>query len=231
MGPKKIQTGVEEELEEIKASLGKVLEQTATIAKQQKTIMDLMDEIKVLKMQNEEKDKRMDALEQRLADLEQYSRINDLIITGLVIKPRSYAKAVATGGEPTELDQESAEQQVVNFLNSKDININTRDIEACHPLPKRDKRPHAVIVRFVNRKQKMDVLKQGKKLKGTNVYINEHLTKKNSEVARQARILKKQKRIQATWTSNCKIFIKLNGAPEEAKVLWIRNLHDLDKYQ
>jgi len=43
--------------------------------------------------------------------------------------------------------------------------------------------------------------------------------------------MKKQKKIQNTWTTNCKIFIKLNGTPEEAKVLVIRNMEDLDKYQ
>ncbi|KAK7879339.1 hypothetical protein WMY93_033884, partial [Mugilogobius chulae] len=118
------------------------------------------------------------------------------------------------------MDQESTEQQVTSFLSRKGIHIDSRDIEACHPLPRRDKRPSAVIIRFVSRKQKLAVLKQGKKLKGTNVYLNEHLTKQNADIARQARFLRKQKKIQATWTTNCKVFIKLNGTPEEAKVLW-----------
>lgn len=197
MGPKKTSAGMEEELEEIKRSLGKVLEQTDIIANQQKMIINLMEEIKMLKMQNQEKDKRINALENRLADLEQYSRINDLIITGLAIKPRSYARAVSTThGEPTEMDQESTEQQVVTFLNTKGIDVDTKDIEACHQLPKRDRRPAAVIVRFANRRQKTTVLKQGKKLKGTNVYINEHLTKINSDIARHARILKKSRKFK-----------------------------------
>lgn len=33
---------------------------------------------------------------------------------------------------------------------------------------------------------KRDILKQGKKLKGSDVYINEHLTKKNADIARVA---------------------------------------------
>lgn len=49
-------TVMEEELEQIKTSLAKVLEQTATIANQQTMIMDLMLEIKTLKTLNEEKD-------------------------------------------------------------------------------------------------------------------------------------------------------------------------------
>ena len=86
-------------------------------------------------------------------------------------------------------------------------------------------------MRLVNRKQKTALLKQGRKLKGTNVYLNEHLTKKNSDIARQARILRKENWIQSTWTSNCKVFIKLNGSPEEAKVLAIKDITELDKYK
>ena len=32
------------------------------------------------------------------------------------------------------------------------------------------------------------------------------------------------------WTMNCKVFIKLNGTPEEAKVLVVRDITELDKY-
>lgn len=34
-----------------------------------------------------------------------------------------------------------------------------------------------------------------------------------------------------TWTSNCKVFIQLNGTPEQDKVLVLRNIEELDKYQ
>ena len=73
-------------------------------------------------------------------------------------------------------------------------------------------------------------MKQGKKLKGTNVYMNDHLTRKNAEIARKARLMRRQSKIQNTWVYNCKTFIKLNGPPEEAKVLAIRSMSDLDRY-
>ncbi|KAL7382808.1 hypothetical protein ABVT39_027930 [Epinephelus coioides] len=194
--------------------------------------MNLMEEIKELKRQNAEKDRKISMLEGRVADLEQYSRMNDLIISGLDIKPRSYARAASREGEVTEADQDSLEQQVIVFLDSKGITLDRNDIKACHPLPRRDKNVKPIIImRLVNRKQKTALLKQGKKLKGTKVYLNEHLTKKNSDIARQARILQKENRIQSTWTSNCKVFIKLNGSPEEAKVLVIKDITELDKYK
>lgn len=49
---------------------------------------------------------------------------------------------------------------------------------------------------------------QAKKLKGTNVYINKHLTKKNGGIAREARMLRKQKKITGTWTRNGNVWIR-----------------------
>lgn len=232
MPPKKASTITDEEVEDIKKSLNFMSGEIAIISKQQKVIMDMMEEIKELKRQNAEKDKTISTLEGRVADLEQYSRMNDLIVSGLETKPRSYAKAAAGGGELTEPDLDSLEQQVIAFLGSKGIMVDSNDIEACHPLPRRDKNiKPAIIIRFVSRKQKISLLKQGRKLRGTNVYLNEHLTKKNADIARQARFLRKQNKIQSTWTSNCKVFIKLNGSPEEAKVLAIKDITELDKYK
>ena len=69
-------------------------------------------------------------------------------------------------------------------------------------------------------------------MKGTGVYVNEHLTKRNGEIARQARILKREKRIQDTWTGNCRIMIRLNGTPEQAEqVIAIRDIDELERYK
>ncbi|KAJ8416221.1 hypothetical protein AAFF_G00382430 [Aldrovandia affinis] len=70
--------------------------------------LPLLDQMRA---DNLEKDKKIAILENRVADLEQYTRINDVIITGLSIKLRSYARAVTpeNGGEPAELDVTSTE--------------------------------------------------------------------------------------------------------------------------
>lgn len=74
---------------------------------------------------------------------------------------------------------------VVAFLATRDIHLDVDSIEACHPLPmKRDDTP-AVILRFFNRKNKNALIKQGRKLKGTNVYLNDHLIKRNAEIAKK----------------------------------------------
>eukprot|EP00064_Thunnus_orientalis_P014776 superscaffoldBa00002622_g14823 len=163
--------------------------------------------------------------------MEQYSRMNDLIVNSLETRPWSYTRAVVADEEPTESDLDSLEQQVISLLDSKGIKVDRRDIEACHPLlPKNKSMKPAITICFVSRKQKTALLNQERKLKGTNVYIN-HLTRKNADIARQARILRKQSRIQSTWTCNCKVFIKLNGPPKEARVLAIKDIAELDKYR
>uniref|UniRef100_A0A1A7ZXN5 Uncharacterized protein n=1 Tax=Nothobranchius furzeri TaxID=105023 RepID=A0A1A7ZXN5_NOTFU len=222
----------EEELEDIKKSLNFMSEEITTIAKQQKLIINLTEDIKELRRQSEEKDKKITMLEVRVAELEQYSRISDVIVTGLETKHQTYARAAAEErGEPPEQELRSLEEQVIAFFNSKGIEMDSKDIEGCQTLPRKNKNQKpAIIIRFVNRKQKKELLKQGRKLKGTNVYVNEHLTKKNADIARQARLLRKQKKIQSTWTSDCKVFIKLNGTPEQAKVLVIKELMELEKY-
>ncbi|XP_060765748.1 uncharacterized protein LOC132873941 [Neoarius graeffei] len=231
MPPKKAPTV--EEIEDIKKSLDFLGEEISAVRVQQKTILDLVEEVKALRLQNSEKAKRIAILENRVEELEQYTRMNDIIVTGLQIQPRSYAGAVARrdGEELNEEDANSVEKQVLAFLHSKGIEVKSNNIEACHPLPRRSNtgKP-AVIMRFANRKHKMQLLKQGKKLKGSDVFLNEHLTKKNADIAKKARLLRKQGKIQNTWTQNCKIFIKLKGSPEEAKILVIRDIGELDKF-
>lgn len=223
-----------EEADEIKKSLESLIEEVKLLSDGQKKILELTEEIKKLRIENIEKDKRINELEKRVDDLEQYTRMNDVIVTGLKIKPRSYASALAgeRNGEPDEGTFSSTEQQVVDYLKGKGITVREDQVEACHPLPRRrDTDIPAVILRFANRKYKNELLKQGRLLKGTNVYINEHLTRRNGEIARKARYLKKQKKIQGTWVRNGKIYIKTNGTPEEAKVMVIKQINELDRYE
>lgn len=202
------------------------------IAKQQATLPKLLAEVKQLKSLMKEKDRKIDHLERRIEDLEQNARMNDIIVSGLDIRHRNYS-SVAAGkeGEDTSIEeQQSLESQVIHFFKSKNIDIQS-NISSCHSLSRQDKQTKpAILIRFVAAKHKAGVLRQGKKLKGTNVYVNENLTKKNAEIARTARSLRKQHKIQATWTRNGKVLIKLNGTPE-AKVIMVRDLHELERFE
>lgn len=108
----------------------------------------------------------------------------DLIITGLDTKHHSYARAVvsehqdedAPPGEPQTL-----EEQLVQFLTSKNIYLQREHISACHSLRRKDNKTKMIVVQFANQKHEVD---EGcKKPRGTWLYVNEHLTKKNAEIA------------------------------------------------
>ena len=100
--------------------------------------------------------------------------------------------------EIMEQDLFSMEQQVTTLLQSKGIEEDNNSIEACHPFPRKIKKNKtdkpAIRMRFMNIKHK----------NGSDVYLNKHLTKINAHIAKTARFLRKQKRIQSTWTANCK---------------------------
>lgn len=64
------------------------------------------------------------------------------------------------------------------------------------------------------------MLKQSRNLKGTGLYINEHLIKKNAEIAGNASMLGKKTRFKTHGQGMGECL--LNGPPEQAKVfvLW-----------
>lgn len=238
---------MEETMKEMNETLKKLTQEVRDIAAKQTEITNLLTEVKELKESVAAKETRiaalekkvlkMDELEHRIQDLELFTRKEDIIISGLDVKPRSYAAAVTRkrdGEESLSLhDQQSLETQVISFLQSKNIYLDKNNITACHILPRKDRAAKpGIIMRFVNRKHKTELLMQGKKLKGTAVYINEHLTSKNAEIARLARQLWRDHKIKVMWTRDCKVFIRLNGpSPEAEKVLMIRELKDLDRYK
>ena len=212
-------------------------------------IAGLAQEIKELKRSNAEKDKRINELETRIEDLEQYSRQDNLIITGFNYQHLSYSGAanpnqdVFNHENSTEQERISLEDQVVNMLQNHDIPIDKNSISACHTIPNKHKpseRP--IVIRFTNRKAKIRVLQNSRKLKkvrdsdvtnvahGSGIFINEHLTTKNNMIAKKARYMKKEGKIEQTWVRNCKIFVKYKTANGDFKVKMVKSVNELNAF-
>ena len=203
----------------------------------------VLKELIELRKQNEEKDKRIQSLEERVEALEQYSRQDNILINGFKPTPRSYAGAVGSEHaidnyeNANDDSKENLEDQIVNFLKSRDIPIDKNDISTCHTLPTKDRtKIKPIVVRFTTRKAKVAVLRHGKNLKvpvgsdEPNVFVIEHLTSKNAIIAKHARYLRKQRKITSTWKRNCKIFVKaeMNGA---VRVIQVNKLDDLIQFE
>ena len=116
-------------------------------------------------------------------------------------------------GIPHNVTDAELEDKVVGIINTitertDDAAITSKDIHTCHRLKKEEGEENAkVIVRMVNRKYTVDVLKNKKKLRDNstgfqNLYINENLCNDNKTIFHQARNLKKKKLIHACSTYN-----------------------------
>lgn len=196
----------------------------------------LEDKIDRLERLLSERDAKIACLEQRVDDLEQYSRRDDIIISGLIIEKTAaeVVKGDTEGATETEQEQKTVEKErknkteekVLEFLNGKGVQISGHEISACHTIGKRneDTGSHRVIVRFVSRKCKNNVISQSRNLKGSGVYLNDHLTTKNAGLAKDARDLRRGEEIMDTWVRNCKIFVK----EKSGKVTCVKSKEDLD---
>ena len=70
----------------------------------------------------------------------------------------------------------------------------------------------------------MKKVKKEKALQNTNIYISEHLTTKNQELAAIGRRLKKKEQITASWVREGKVFVKTKGQrPEDEKTFVIKD--------
>ena len=76
---------------------------------------------------------------------------------------------------------------------------------------------------------KIDVLKNGKKLECTNVFLDEHSTHINNSRAHTAHIIRNQSKILSTCKRESKMFIRTNGNQGVEKIHCIRNEIDFSR--
>ena len=166
-------------------------------------------------------------------DLEQYSKMDNLIISEFNAQYKSYAQGVSTHDvddyTQTNSETETIERKVVEFLKIKNIPIDSFNISICHP----SKRKHAsnmkpsILMKLKRHKAKLKNPSNAKKLRGSDVYINEHLTRQNAHLARKARDSRRKGLILSTRTKNCNVIIRTNGqTPEQCKVITIHDDSD-----
>ena len=221
------------EINEIKDSLQFMSGKLDMLQQIKSDLTRALQVIDKLQHENRLKEDKIKELERRMDEMEQYSRNENLVITGLNCRYKSYARASTNNSEiiteDTEEELETLENQVLEFLNTKlDLDLEPSEIAACHPINAK-KTKKDIIVRVVNRKTKIHILRKAKQLKGTQVFINEHLTKRNGELAKHGRDLRKQNRIAGTWTRNGKIYVKTNGAHGTSRIQIIKDISDFAK--
>lgn len=157
-------------------------------------INGLEEKLEDLKDENE-------TLQIKLDDYEQYSRINSL---------RFNTKWPEKEGETIS----EIKLNIIKTVKTAGVPIDETDIDACHRVGKlapNNRHPRGIIVKFVRRQTKYDILKFKKNLKddnGDQVYAVEDLTKHRVQLAYECRLLKKNGRIKDTWIANGNVIVK-----------------------
>lgn len=195
---------------------------------------DLRREIQTLKGQNlalknivqsrENEIKRNEeeivSLKEKVDHLEQYSRRSSIRINGI-----------------PEQEGENTEDIVYKLGEAIGADIFSESIDRSHRVGKKDDRyTRPIIVKFTSYKHKASMMRAKKKLRDVDcqklfrshskVYINEDLTAARADMAAKARKMKKDGRIQDTWTWDGTIFVKkLDGAVR--RITTIKGLSEL----
>lgn len=155
--------------------------------------------------ENIELKKDVEEVLERVRELEQYSRRDNLEIVGVPY----------TQGE----DVYHIMGKVANILK---VTFNRNDISVVHRLPVTKSRPHPnIIVKFIYRDLKSDWLRAAKAYRksltaaelsdswpSTNIYVNEHLTQHNKTVLGKARRFVKGKQLAHAWSREGKVFAR-----------------------
>ena len=120
---------------------------------------------------------KITTLEKRIDVLEQYFRMDNVLVSGLNVNHTSYLRAVVQSNLVEIIENcpiaviSSRIEQAVSFLASS----------ICHTVKIKTSRPQ-IVIKFYSRKAGNCVLSQAENLKGTNFIIDKHLTHKNANL-------------------------------------------------
>ncbi|KAK7490339.1 hypothetical protein BaRGS_00018500 [Batillaria attramentaria] len=168
-----------------------------TVEKYKEQQDDMMSEINSLKGIVKAQDKR-------LHDYEQYGRRNSLRIYGL----------------PEDARNEPAHQTGMNvrkFCRDKlGVSLAETDIDIAHRLGSRQQDRHrSVIVKFVRRDVKQQVLKQRRKLKQTGIMVTDDLTPRHQQLLRD---MKEVAGIRNCWSAEGTVFVKIGTTVKKVDI-------------
>lgn len=157
-------------------------------------------------------------LEQKVADLEQYSRKNNVEIRGVP----------CTQGE-------NCIEIVQSIGNKINCPVSKDDLDVVHRVPSSSSSKN-LIVRFRCRTTKAEFISKARKARlqtsdigfhgttTTPVYVNDHLTQENKKLFAKALALKREKKWQYLWTEDCVIKARYSS---DSRVFRIRAEGDL----
>jgi len=192
------------------------------MAEQRKENAELQKENIALQATCRAQAKEIDNLKGRVNDLEQYTRINNVIIKGVPLQRK-----------------ENVEERVIACARAVGVVLSENDIDECHCLPAR--RANAapnIVVKLVRRKKKHEMLSAWKKKRPASVsingqstdriYVEEHLSPRNAELYYQMRQIQKERDIRYVWVRDGKIFVRIKDGGPKLRVTSQECIHEIE---
>ena len=206
---------------------------SATVASNEKEMTDmkaknvqLQEELETLKREGTvgEGNAELTDLKNRINEIDQYLRINNLEIVGLP--------------DPINTDdhKETEENLVLNAINTlQDLPnpVRAEDIDISHPLKtnRRDQK-NVYVVKFISRKTKANILAAKRtlnnrnfKFRGNDVFFNEHLSPTNRSLFATANEKKRTLGYKHLWTRGGTILMRKD---DESEVFTITSEQDFE---
>lgn len=197
----------------------------------------LLEEVRQLKKSLVEKDKTIDALQSQISDLMEKdktidalkSQVSDLVDKNDDLEQYTRRQSLRISGIPEEASEDCL-SKTLNALNDSlhlDPPLAPSDIDRIHRTgrPRTDNKPRAVLIKFVSYRQRQRVTDNRKELDGSDIYVNEDLTRKRNQLFWIARKAKKDRKIKNCITLDGRISIK----DLTNKTHFIKNEEDLNK--
>ncbi|XP_046662973.1 uncharacterized protein LOC124355863 [Homalodisca vitripennis] len=198
-------------------------ENTAALKEQTAKVDEYMKIVEELKAENKSLKQQVVVLEERLVEVEQYSRRNTLEIYGV----------------PEEKNEDTLEtvKKVGAALN---MTIENDMVDACHRLYKKPgtKGPAGIIVKFVRRGGKEDMIHKRKVKRAlstrhinlpmdSQIYINESFCPTKRRLLALARVKKKDLGYAFLWVRNGKIFMRKKEGDRAKEIVSQQDLQNL----
>lgn len=201
-------------------------------AKLSKRLKKMEDEIAAKDAKIESLEKRIEELETKADDQEQYSRRTSVRIYGIPETPGENLNSVASalfdemGLMPTvnRIHRVGAPHKPVQSSESSDSHETSEPNADSTP---NNPSPRPILCQFVSYPDKAQVMMNRSKL-ATNyrkVFVNEDLTRVRAKILFQARELKRKGMIRECWSYDGRIAVK----DLKNKIIPIRKLTDLDR--
>ena len=178
--------------------------------------------VRLKKLENElkEKDetitsltKRLQEVEHKLDDTEQYSRRTSIRIAGV----------------PEDATEDDVVDKVTRIFDAMKVKPTINRVHRVGPRNNtRARGPRPILCQFTTYPDKRVVMQSKKDIKNSypDVYINEDLTRKRARIYFIARKLKKQGIFTEVWTADGRICVK----DQKGKIQYLTRLHELDRF-